>query len=68
MSQPEVKPQAIEAQPARSASLTVLVALYFWSPAHWAPPSTGAVEQHTGGTNSPAEYGAGNTVIINGKP
>jgi TIR domain len=30
--------------------------------------STGAVEQHTNGTNSPAQSGNGNTVIINGKP
>jgi hypothetical protein len=31
----------------------VFVVLYFFSLAHWAP-STGAVEQHTNGTNSPA--------------
>ena len=49
-------------------ALAVFVVLYFWSPAHWAPPSTGAVEQHTNGTNSPAQNGNGNTVIINGKP
>ena len=48
-------------------ALAVFVVLYFWSPAHWAPPSTGAVEQHTGGTDSPAQNGNGNTVIINGK-
>ncbi len=49
-------------------ALAVFVVLYFWSPAHWAPPSTGAVEQHTSGTNSPAQNGNGNKVIINGKP
>jgi len=47
-------------------ALAVFVVLYFWSPAHWAP-STGAVEQHTNGTNSPAQNSTGNTVIINGK-
>ncbi len=44
-------------------ALAVFVVLYFWSPAHWAPPS---IEQHTHGTNSPAQNGNGNTVIING--
>src|SRR5271165_4775854 len=41
-------------------ALAVFVVLYFWSPAHWATPSTGAVEQHTNGTNSPAQNGNGN--------
>jgi hypothetical protein len=49
-------------------ALAVFIVLYFWSPAHWAPLSTGAVEQHTNGTNSPALNGNGNKVIINGKP
>jgi hypothetical protein len=49
-------------------ALAVFVILYFFSPAHWAPPSDGAVIQHTDGTNSPAQNGNGNTVIINGKP
>ncbi len=48
-------------------ALAVFIVLYFWSPAHWAPPSTGAVEQDTHGTNSPAQNGNGNAVIINGK-
>ncbi len=48
-------------------ALAVIVVLYFWSPAHWAPPLTGAVEQHTDGINSPAQNGNGNKVIINGK-
>ena len=48
-------------------ALAVFIVLYFWSPAHWAPPATGAVEQHTNGTNSPAQNGNGNKVIINGK-
>src|SRR5271165_2574154 len=49
-------------------ALAVFVVLYFWSPAHWAPPSDGTVIQRTDGTNSPAQNGSGNTVIINGKP
>jgi hypothetical protein len=61
-----VKPAAKLALRAGGA-LAVFVVLYFWSPAHWAPPSTGEVEQHTNGTNSPEQNGNGNTVIINGK-
>jgi hypothetical protein len=48
-------------------ALAVFVVLYFWSPAHWQPSHEGTVTQHTDGTNSPAQNGAGNTVIINGK-
>jgi hypothetical protein len=46
--------------------LAVFVVLYFWSPAHWVAPQAGSVSQHTGGANSPAINGNGNT--INGGP
>ena len=46
-------------------ALAVFVILYFWSPAHWQPSHDGTVIQHTDGTNSPAQNGNGNTVIIN---
>ncbi|HJS84244.1 MAG TPA: hypothetical protein VJ779_02160 [Acetobacteraceae bacterium] len=49
-------------------ALAVFVVLYFWSPAHWTPPSPGPVIQHTGGTGSPALNGTGNSVVINGVP
>lgn len=42
--------------------LAVFVILYFWSPAHWVAPQPGSVNQHTGGANSPAINGNGNTV------
>jgi hypothetical protein len=42
--------------------LAVFVVLYFWSPAHWVAPQPGSVIQHTGGVNSPAISGSGNTV------
>jgi hypothetical protein len=42
--------------------LAVFVVLYFWSPAHWVAPQPGSVVQHTGGVNSPAINGNGNTV------
>ncbi len=48
-------------------ALAVFVVVYSGRLLHWAPPSPGAVQQHTGGTNSPAQNGNGNTVIINGK-
>jgi len=38
------------------------------SPVTCGEPSQGTVIQHTNGTNSPAQNGNGNTVIINGKP
>src|SRR5271157_5170260 len=34
-------------------ALAVFVVLYFWSPAHWGPPSDGTVIQRADGTNSP---------------
>lgn len=63
----DMKPNAKLAVRAGGA-LAVFVILYFFSPAHWAPPSPGDVIQHTDGANSPAQNGSGNTVIINGKP
>src|SRR5271166_5070632 len=62
-----VKPSAKLALRAGGA-LAVFVVLYFWSPAHWQRQSDGAVIQRTDGTNSPAQNGSNNTVIINGKP
>jgi hypothetical protein len=62
-----LKPNAKLAVRAGGA-LAVFVILYFFSPPHWAPPSDGVVIQRTDGTNSPAQNGNGNTVIINGKP
>jgi hypothetical protein len=47
-------------------ALAVLVVLYFWSPAHWQTSSAGTVFQQTNGTNSPAQNGSDNRVIING--
>jgi hypothetical protein len=47
-------------------ALAVFAVLYFWSPAHWERPS--AVTQKTGGINSPAQNGNGNTVINNSAP
>jgi hypothetical protein len=47
-------------------ALAVFVILYFWSPAHWQPAQNGGVIQQTDGTNSPAQNGNGNKVIING--
>jgi hypothetical protein len=44
------------------------VVLYFYPPAHWQPSHDGIVIQNTNGTNSPAQNGSGNKVIINGKP
>ena len=49
-------------------ALAVFVVLYFWSPPHWTPPSPGPVVQHTGGTDSPALNGTGNSVVVNGAP
>ncbi len=49
-------------------AFAVFVVLYFWSPAHWQRQSDGVVIQRTDGTNSPAQNGSANTVIINGKP
>jgi hypothetical protein len=49
-------------------ALAVFVVLYFWSPAHWGPSSTGTVIQDTSGAGSPAQNGNGNTVINNGTP
>jgi hypothetical protein len=49
-------------------ALAVFVVLYFWSPAHWAPPQRETVIQNTSGTGSPAQIGNGNTVINNGTP
>ena len=49
-------------------ALAVFVVLYFWSPAHWGPPSAGTVIQTTGGIGSPAQNGNGNGVINNGAP
>jgi hypothetical protein len=49
-------------------ALAVFVVLYFWSPAHWAPPSPGPVNQHTSGYGSPAQNGNRNSVVINGAP
>ncbi len=49
-------------------ALAVFVVLYFWSPAHWQQQSDGSVIQRTDGTNSPAQNGTNNSVIINGKP
>jgi hypothetical protein len=49
-------------------ALAVFVVLYFWSPAHWQPSHEGTVFQRTDGTNSPAQNGNGNAVIIKGKP
>jgi hypothetical protein len=62
-----VKPGAKLALRAGGA-LAVFLVLYFWSPAQWQPSHGGTVIQHTGGTDSPAQNGSGNTVIINGKP
>jgi hypothetical protein len=42
--------------------LAVFVVLYFWSPAHWVASQPGSVSQRTGGVNSPAINGNGNTV------
>lgn len=47
-------------------ALAVFVVLYFWSPAHWQTSPAGTVNQQTGGTNSPAQNGSNNRVIING--
>ena len=47
-------------------ALAVFVVLYFWSPAHWQSSHDETVIQHTDGTNSPAQNGNGNKVIING--
>src|SRR4051812_4994474 len=49
-------------------ALAVFVVLYFWSPTHWQTSPTGTVDQQTSGTNSPAQNGSGNRVIINGSP
>jgi len=49
-------------------ALAVFVVLYFWSPAHWEPSSTGTVIQNTSGVGSPAQIGNGNAVINNGAP
>ncbi len=49
-------------------ALAVFVVLYFWSPAHWTPPSSASVIQHTGGIGSPALNGTGNSVVVNGAP
>jgi hypothetical protein len=47
-------------------ALAVFVVLYFWSPAHWQTAPAGTVIQQTSGTNSPAQNGSNNRVIING--
>jgi hypothetical protein len=47
-------------------ALAVFVVLYFWSPAHWQTSPAGTVIQETNGTNSPAQNGSDNRVIING--
>lgn len=49
-------------------ALAVFVVLYFWSPAHWQTSPAGTVIQQTNGTNSPAQNGSDNRVIINGAP
>src|SRR5580704_13964033 len=46
-------------------ALAVFVVLYFWSPAHWQTSPGGTVNQQTSGTNSPAQNGSNNRVIIN---
>jgi hypothetical protein len=46
-------------------ALAVFVVLYFWSPAHWKTPPAESVIQNTSGTNSPAQNGKDNSVIIN---
>ena len=37
--------------------LAVFIVLYFWSPAHWVAPQSGSVNQHTEGSESPAQHG-----------
>jgi len=65
---PDVRYAAARAALEPGGALAVFVVLYFWSPAHWQSSHDGTVIQHTDGTNSPAQNGNGNKVIINGKP
>jgi hypothetical protein len=49
-------------------ALVLFVILYFSSSRHSQPSREGSVIQRTDGTNSPAQNGSNNSVIINGKP